>query len=174
MQEFSYFLLLVDGSCSNFQPVNLLQYFSFFIEELLQSKFFLLFIQLVASLNFLSLIKSPCFELIVKYLEVLILLRMHSAFNFFLMLFLFLHSQLFLPTNELLLLVVSDLAETVSELAGEPASHLTLNIKGGLLSLTLPHLRGEVGARIDNFVLSCVNIDIILFHLGAELTHHNS
>ena len=90
------------------------------------------------------------------------------------MLCLLLHSELLLPAEKLLLLVISQLSKAVGKLAGEPASNLALNVESGLLSLAFPHLRGEVGSWIDDLVLSGVDVDVILFHLGAKLSHHNS
>lgn len=84
-----------------------------------------------------------------------------------------LFEELLLPTDELLLLVIAKLPKGVSELAGKPATDSALDVECGILTLPLPHLRGEVGLRVDDLVLPSVDVDVFLFHLGSKLPHHD-
>lgn len=142
-------------------------------KKLLQSKQLLLLIQLGRSLNLLGLIETPRFELVVEDLEVVEFLRVHASLDFSLVFGLLLLQELLLPTDELLFLVIAQLSKRVSQLASKPATDSALDVECGILTLPLPHLRGEVGPRVDDLVLSSVDIDVFLFHLGSKLSHHD-
>ena len=143
------------------------------IQELLQSKQFLLLIQFTRSFNLLSLIEAPSFKLIVEDLEVIEFLRMHTSLDFSLMFGFLLLKELVLPTDELLFFVIAQLPKRVSELASKPATDSALDVECGIFSLPLPHLRGEVALRVDDLILPSVDIDVFLFHLGSKLPHHD-
>lgn len=143
------------------------------IQELLQSKQLLLLIQLGRSLNLLGLIETPSLKLVVEDFEVVEFLGVHASLDFSLVFGLLLLQELLLPTDEFLLLVITQLSKRVSEPASKPATDSALDVECGILTLPLPHLRGEVGLRVDDLVLSSVDIDVFLFHLGSKLPHHD-
>ena len=143
------------------------------IQELLQSKQLLLLIQLGRSLNLLGLIETPRFELVVEDFEVVEFLGVHASLDFSLVFGLLLLQELLLPTDELLFLVIAQLSKRVSQLASKPPTNSALDVECGILTLPLPHLRGEVGLRVNDLVLPSVDIDVFLFHLGSKLPHHD-
>lgn len=78
-----------------------------------------------------------------------------------------------MPADQLFVMIVPLLSERISQTTGEPSAHMTLDVKCCLLALLLPHLRREVGLGVNNFVISSVDVNILLLHLGTELSHHN-
>ena len=69
-QEVVNLLLLVLRICLDLQPINLLQNFSFFLQQKLQGEFLILLAQLGRSFDLLCLIEAPSVELITQDLEV--------------------------------------------------------------------------------------------------------
>ena len=144
------------------------------MQELSQCKLLFIFLEISTILDLLSFIKSPSLKLIIKNLKVLILLRMHSSLNLFLMFLLFLLSKLILLLEQLHVSIISQLSQWVCLLAWEPSTDMALNEQSRLFSLLLPHFRGEVWFRIYELIFTLINIQIILLHLSTELSHHDS
>lgn len=144
-----------------------------FVEKLCQGELFLFSIKFSGSLDLLSLIKSPSLELIIEDFEVIEFLRVHASLYFGLMLGLLLFQEFLLPTHEFLLFIVTLLSESVGELACEPPTNSALDVESGILTLPLPHFRREVGLGVDDLILSTIDVEVFLFHLGAKLSHHD-
>lgn len=50
---------------------------------------------------------------------------------------------------------------------------MTLNIERGLVSLLLPHFRGEIRFGVDNLILPSIDVKVGFLHLRAEFPHHD-
>ena len=50
---------------------------------------------------------------------------------------------------------------------------MTLDLEGGVLSLLVPHGGGEVLSRVDDLVVSLIDVETGLLHLYAKFTHHH-
>ena len=50
---------------------------------------------------------------------------------------------------------------------------MALDVQSGLITLFLPHFRGEVWFRVDYLVFALVDVQASFFHLHAKLSHHN-
>jgi len=171
-QEVTDLLSLVLSVGLNLESINLLQNLGFFLQELLKTHCLLLAGEFRRVLDLLGFVQSPSFQLIIQDFEILRGLGVHSPFDFLLMFLFFFGLELLLEGQELLFAILLRLAQIVAAFACEPASNTALNIEGGLLSLLEPHDRGEVPARVENFIVTAVNEDASLLHLGAMLTHH--
>ena len=93
-QEVANLLCFILASGLNLQSIDLLQDFSFLVQEQTEGNFLLLLLQLGGSLDLLCLIEAPSFQLIVEDFEVLVLLGMHAALNLLLVLHFLLVTQI--------------------------------------------------------------------------------
>ena len=50
---------------------------------------------------------------------------------------------------------------------------MALDLEGGVLSLLVPHGGGEVLSRVDDLVVSLVDVETGLLHLYSKFTHHH-
>ena len=66
------------------------------------------------------------------------------------------------------------LAEPVSSATSEPSTNMALNFQSDCLPLFVPHCWGHILFRVDDFVISLINIDARFFHLNSKFSHHLS
>lgn len=97
---------------------------------------------------------------------------MHTSFDLFLVLNFLLTAKINLLGLKLFIFVSPLLAQSIGSPSCEPSSHVALDLQSNLLSLLVPHGRRSVLARVDNFVVPCVDVDARLLHLDAEFPHH--
>ena len=171
-QEVIDLLLLVLRIGLNLQTIDLLQDLGFLMEQELKSKLLLLLAQLGRALDLLCLIKAPSVELVAQDLEVFAFSRMHTALNLVLVLDFFLAAQVSLLHLQLVVLIGSLLTEAIGSASCEPSSHVTLNFESDCLTLFVPHGGGHILSRVDNLIITLIDIEARLLHLHAKLTHH--
>ena len=165
-------LLLVLGIGLDLQTVNLLQDLGLFMQQELKGKLLLLLTQLGRALDLLCLIKAPSVELVAQDLEVFAFSRMHAALNLVLVLDFFLAAQVCLLHLQLIVLIGSLLTEAIGSASCEPSSHVTLNFESDCLTLFVPHGGGHILSRVDNLIITLIDIEARLLHLHTKLTHH--
>jgi len=171
-QEVVDLFLLVLAVGLDFQAVDLLQNLCLLVQEQLECKLLLLLAQLGAALNFLGLIEAPSVQLVAQDLEVFTFLGVHTPLDLLFVLDFLLVSEVGLLVLELVVLVGASLAEGVGSAAGEPGAHVALDLQGDRLTLFVPHRRRHILARVDDFVVSCVDVEARLLHLDTEFAHH--
>jgi len=156
------------------QAVDLLQNFRLLVEQELQSELLLGLTELSRPLDFLSLVESPGIELIAQNLEVFALLGVHASLDLLFMLHFLLVAKVRLLRLQLVILVGPFLAKTISGPPSEPSADVALDFQGDCLTLFVPHGRGHILARVDNLVVTLVDVEARLLHLNSELAHHAS
>jgi len=132
--------------------------------------------------DLLRLIKPPRLQFVIQDVEVFSSLGVHTPFNFYFPLLLFLLGELLLSGLQLCLLVISELPESVSPPPGKKGPDSALDIESGLLSLLCPHLGREVLlVWLNDLIGPGINVEPRLLalgalahvHLHAHLPHHN-
>ena len=171
-QEVVDLLLLVLSVGLNLQTINLLQDLSLFVQKELKGKLLLLLAKFGRSFDLFGFVKAPRVELVTEDLEVLALGWVHTSLNLFLMLNFLLVAEISLLGLKLVILVGTLLTKAIGCPSGEPSTDMALDFESGIITLLLPHGRGHILARVDNLIVSLIDIDTWLLHLDAEFAHH--
>ena len=171
-EEVGNLIRLVLSVGLNLQTVNLLQNLGLLVQQELEGQLLLRLTELSGPFDFLGLVESPGVKLVTQNLEVLALLRVHSPRNLLLMLYLLLVAKVSLLRLQLVIFVGPFLAETIGGPPGEPSSDVALNLEGDCLTLFVPHGRRHILARVNNLVVTLINVEARFLHLKAELPHH--
>ena len=150
----------------------MLQDLGFLVQKQLQSKLLLLIAELGGALDLFGLIEAPSIELVAENLEVLCLLGVHAALDFFFVLDLLLVSEVGLLGLQFVVLICTLLTQTVGCATGEPSTDVALDLQSDCFSLLVPHGRGHILPWIDDLIVSRVDVKTRLLHLDSELTHH--
>lgn len=147
LQELLHLFLLILFISLYFESINSLQQFSFFIQHLFQSHLHFLFSEVRVSLYLFDLIESPDFQLLIQYIEVLFLSRMHSPFDFLFVFFFFLSSELFFFLKLLFQHLQFLASQQTSLCSSQHSSDQSLNEKGCFYSPFQPHFTSKVVFR---------------------------
>jgi hypothetical protein len=97
---------------------------------------------------------------------------MHASFNLFFMNLLFTLLQLSLLRKQFLFSFVTCSFKGIDSFRRKPTSHTALDVQRSLLSFLGPHSAAEIPLRVNNFVVSAIDVQARLLHLTALFAHH--